>query len=197
MNTLDAELTALREAAARRDWGELQDSLTRVLLALDYYAGLEVALTRAHEHLPIFEAAHPQAVWARRLLVGLVAYGVAPAELPPEATQPHNSPGAANFIAAVFDLLRSAERKTPLENRVRFLANALANVILADLAANWYGAHLDEWARQQAQGDEIDPASGLSVRHTIYARFWLDDATAQRDTAAWLALADTLAQKLR
>lgn len=195
MNALNAELDALRAAAARRDWGALQELLTRILFSLDYFGGLEVAVTRAHEHLPIFEAAHPQALWARKLLVGLVAYGVAPLELPSEAMQPHNSPGAANFIAAVFDLLRSAERKTPLDNRIRFLSNALVKVILADLAAHWYSAHPDEWARQQAHGDEIDPASGLSVRQAVYARFWLDDETARRDTAAWLKLADVLARK--
>jgi hypothetical protein len=197
MSGLNAELTTLREAAVRRDWGDLQAGLTRILLDLDYFTGLEIAVTRVHEYLPTFEAAHPQALWARRLLVGLVAYGMAPAELPPEASQPHNSPGAANFTAAVFDLLRSAERKTPLDNRIRFLANALANVILADLAAHWYGIHPDEWARQQEHGDEPDPDSGLTVRHAIYAQFWLDESTAQRDRAAWLALVDALERKLR
>ena len=60
-----ADLEALRAAAHIRDWGELQAALTRLLLQLDFYAGLEMAVQRVHAHLPVFERAHPGAVWAR------------------------------------------------------------------------------------------------------------------------------------
>jgi len=192
-----ADLEALRAAAHIRDWGELQAALTRLLLQLDFYAGLEMAVQRVHAHLPVFERAHPEAVWARQLLVSLVAYGVAPHELPPEASQPHASPGAANFILAVFDLCRAVERRTPPDNRIRFVVSAVANAILADLAAFWYSAHPHLWERQQAAGDQLDPDTGLTVRQQIYTQFWLDEAVAARDTAAWLAVAARVAEKLR
>src|SRR5262249_9118316 len=141
--TVMDDLAALRTAAEQRDWGKLQDTLTRLFMEMEFFAALEIAVTRAYNHLPVFEAAHPESGWARSLLVWITSYGAAPANLPPEAAVPYNSPGAANFIAALIDLARAMERLTPMENRVRFLASAASNVILAELAASWYGEHPD------------------------------------------------------
>ncbi len=190
------DLAALREAAQERDWGKLQTALTRLMMELDFYVALEMTISRIHEHLPVFERAHPGATWARELLVGLVSYGIAPPELPPEAGEPHPSPGAANTIMALFELARGAERKTPLDNRMRFLANALANIMLADLASFWYGQHPEAWEQQMQHGEEINPTTGFSVRQQIYAQFWLDETTAERDTTNWLKLAEQLEHKL-
>lgn len=196
MNDLNPALTRLRTLAPERDWGTLQAVLTDALMDMEYFKGLAIAAERAHAYLPVFESYHPGAGWARQLLVSLVSFGMAPAELPAEAGQPHGSPGAANYVLALLELARSAERRTPLENRIRFLANALANLMLADLAAAWYAAHPEAWTEQQMRGAEIDADSGMTVRQAIYARFWLDEATAARDTAAWLALADQIEGKL-
>lgn len=196
MADYESDLNILRTLAVERDWSSLQDTLGRLLLELDIYTVLEIAATRAHNHLPIFEGAHPQSIWARQLLVGIVSYGVAPTELPPEAAQPYASPGATNFVAALLDLARGVERQTPLENRLRFLGSAISNVMLADLAAFWYGQHPYRWLLQQERGHETDPNTGDTVRHNIYVQFWLDEAVAERDTAAWLALADQLEAKL-
>ena len=195
-NDSQQDLAALRQAATQREWGEAQDILTRLLMSLEFFVGLEIALKRAYEHLPAFEEHDPDAGWARSLLVWLASYGAAPANLPVEASNPYPSPGAANFVRALIDLARCVERQTPLENRVRFLADVLSNVMLADLAAFWYGQHMDMWDLQQAHGDELDEATGTTIRQSIYAQFWLDEAVAQRDTAAWLDIADALEKKL-
>lgn len=175
----------------------MQDTLANLLGEIDYFYGLEIALQRAHEHLPAFEKHHPEAGWARSLLVWLASYGAAPANLPVEAAQPHPSPGAANYVSALIELARSAERQTPLENRIRFLASSISNLIVADLAAFWYGRHPEVWEMQQQRGDEINPATGQTIRHEIYAQFWLDEAVAQRDTATWMNLAETLEHRLK
>jgi len=189
-------ITRLRVAAPLREWGELQAALTDVLMELEYFAGLRIAAERAYAQLAAFEAHNAGATWARQLLVSLVSFGMAPAELPAEAGAQHNGAGASNYVLSLLELARSAERKTPLENRIRFLANALANLMLADLAAAWYGANPQAWAEQHTRGAEIDPDSGLTIRQVIYTRFWLDDATATRDTAAWLALTDQIERTL-
>lgn len=194
---LDDDLNQLRNAAIRREWSALQGALTRLLMQLEFFVALEIALTRLHDHVPVFERDHPGATWARQLLVSLVSFGVAPHELPPELSQLYNSPGAANFAAGLLDVLRGVEQRTPLENRLRFLASAVSHAILADLAAFWYGQHPEAWAEQQQRGGETDPQTGLTIRQQIYARFWLDDATAERDTAAWLALADDVEKKAK
>lgn len=187
----------LRQAAHARDWYALQDTLAALLGEVEYFAGLEIGLNRAHAHLPIFEAQHPEASWARALLVWMASYGVAPADLPMDAGLPHNSPGAGNYVTALIELARSAERKTPPENRLRFLANAIGNLIVADLAAFWYAQNPDMWAFQQEHGDEMDDENGQPIRQMIYATFWLDDAVAARDTAAWLEVAEKIEKKLR
>jgi hypothetical protein len=191
-----ADIEKLREAAEKREWSVLVDTLTRLFMAMEFFAALEIAVTRAYNHLPVFEAAHPDSGWARSLLVWITSYGAAPANLPQEAAMPHNSPGAANYIAALIDVARSVERQTPLENRVRFLANVVSNVILAELSASWYGDHPDAWEFQQNDGDEIDDETGMTVRQIIQAEFWLDVETAARDTAAWLEVADAVQMKM-
>jgi hypothetical protein len=196
MNDYANDLDKLRDAAGRRDWTKLDDTLTSLFMALDFYAALEIAVTRAHNHLAIFEAAHPDSGWARSLLVWITSYGAAPANLPPEAAAPHPTPGASNFIAALIDLARGVERQTPLENRVRFLVNVVSNVILAELAAAWYSDHPDAWEYQQNDGDEIDDETGLTVRQLIQREFWMDDETAARERTAWLSVADAVERKL-
>ena len=164
---------------------------------MEYFAGLEIGLTRAHNHLPIFEQNHPEASWARALLVWMASYGAPPADLPMDAGLPHDSPGANNFVTALVELARSAERKTPYENRIRFLANAIGNLIVVDLAAYWYGENPDMWEFQQEHGSEIDDETGEPISQTIYASFWLDEEVAARDSAAWLAVADQLEPKMK
>jgi hypothetical protein len=190
-------LDRLRAAAYERDWSVLQDTLADALGAVEYFAGLEIALNRAYDHLPIFEQYHPDGGWARALLVWLASYGAPPADLPIDAGLPHDSPGANNFVTALVEIARSAERKTPYENRVRFLANAIGNLIVADLAAYWYAANEDMWEFQQLHGSELDDETGEPISQTVYASFWLDDEVAARDTAAWLAIADQLEPKMK
>jgi hypothetical protein len=189
-------LGTLRQAAQDRNYATLQGALESLLGSLDYFYGLQVALQQAEPVLPAFESAHPEATWARGLLVWLASYGVAPADLPHAAGLPHSSPGAANFISALIDLARSAERKTPLENRLRFLATAFTHLILADLAVYWYGENPDAWVLQQAHGDDLDEETGLPIRQALYQLFWLDEVVAARDTALWLKLAATLEDRL-
>lgn len=185
---------AITTAAQERDWNALTEALTTAFLGLGYYAALEIALTRAHAFLPTWESHHPESTWAKGLLVWIVSYGVSPANLPQEAGLPHNSPGAANFQQALIDLARGAEKQTPLENRLRFLASAVSQVIVAELAAAWYADHPAAWAEQTAHGDDIEP-NGLTVRQRIYLDFWDDPQTATRDTAAWLEVAAVVEQK--
>lgn len=192
----DADLSALREAAAAREWVALQEILTRLLMELEFFAGLEIALNRAYGHLPVFESHHPDDGWARSLLVWIASYGAAPANLPLEAGSPHDSPGAGNFITALIEIARSVERRTPLENRIRFLSNALCNIMLADLMNFWYSQYPAIWELQQERGDELDPETGLTIRQGIYAQFWLDESVAQRDQAAWSQIAAQLEDRL-
>jgi hypothetical protein len=194
---LDDVLDKLRQAARTREWSVLQETLTGLFMQLEFYTALEIALTRLHDHAAIFERDHPGATWARQLLVSVVSFGIAPANLPPELSQPYNSPGAANFLAGLFDVIRGVEPRTPLENRLRFLASAVSHAILADLAAFWYGQHPDAWAQQQQHGDEVNSQTGLTLRQQIYAQFWLDEAVAERDTAAWLSVADDIEKKAK
>ncbi|MEO8610245.1 MAG: hypothetical protein ABI690_20285 [Chloroflexota bacterium] len=196
MGDYATEIKALCEAAHKREWGTSVDTLTSLFMTMEFFAALEIAVTRAYNHLSVFEAAHPDEGWARSLLVWITSYGAAPANLPQEAAMPHNSPGAANFIAALIDVARSVERQTPLENRVRFLANVVSNVILAELSSAWYGDHPDAWEFQQNDGDEIDDETGQTVRQIIQAEFWLDENTAARDTAAWLEVAAAVELKM-
>src|SRR5689334_24264497 len=120
-------LDRLRTAAQERDWSVLQDTLADALGEVEYFAGLEIGLNRAHDHLPIFEQHHPDASWARALLVWLASYGAPPADLPMDAGLPHDSPGANNYVTALVELARVADAITPLLTGLGFWPTATVN----------------------------------------------------------------------
>jgi hypothetical protein len=90
------------------------------------------------------------------------------------------------------------QRDRPGDERFALLASALANHILAELAAYWYGQHPELHARVRA--NRIDPDTGdytdPDAVRVIPLQFWIDPGVAARDTAAWLRLADALGHAL-
>ena len=196
MSSGEADLSTLRMAAQQREWTTLQDTLKRLLARLEPLPALEIAALRIHEHLPRFEAYYPQATWVRELFMTVMAYASAPNDLPDHAINQFPQPGCGNFLSAVFDLARGVQTKYTVFERYSLMTNAVANTVLADLMDFYYRQHPDEWDHLTEHADEVDPQTGLTVRQQAYMRFWMDEAVAQRDTAAWLTIADMLADKL-
>lgn len=190
------DVAALRGAAERREWNTLQDTLKRLLAQMEPLIALEIAATRVIDHLPRFEHYYPDAKWVRQLVMSVVSYASAPDELPDHALAQFPSPGCGNFVSAVLDMARAVQPKHTVFERYSFITNAIANVILADLMDFYYSPRPDAWARLTQQADEMDPATGLSVRQQSYIAFWTDAEVAQRDTAAWLNVANKLSEKL-
>jgi hypothetical protein len=191
-----ADVDRLRQAAHGREWTALQDTLKRLLALIEPIPALEIPAARINTHLPRFEAYYPQATWVRELFMTVAAYASAPDQLPDHAVNQFPQPGCGNFVSAVLDLARAAQPRHTIFERYSFITSATANVILAELMDAYYSARPDEWQRLTGQADEIDPETGLTVRQAQHMRFWLDDDVAQRDTAAWLAVADMTEEKL-
>lgn len=196
MPGFEEDVNVLRTAAQQREWTTLQDTLKRLLARLEPLPALEIAAQRIYEHLPQFESYYPEATWVRELFMTVMAYASAPNDLPDHALTQFPQPGCGNFLSAVLDLARSVQTKYTVFERYSFMTNATANVILADLMDFYYRQHPQEWDHLTENADEINPESGLTVRQQAYMRFWMDEAVAQRDTAAWLKIADLLEEKL-
>jgi hypothetical protein len=192
---MEADLQVLRAAAAQREWTRLQDTLKRLLTRLDPLEALEIPALRIQAFLPRFEHYYPEAGWLRELLLMLMAYGTAPRDLPAHAVNQFPSPGCGNYVAAVLDLARAVQDGVSPFERYSFITNATANAVLAELMDLYYRDHGDDWQRLNGAPDEIDPSTGLTVRQTLYGVFWMDAAVAERDTAAWLDIAEALAEK--
>lgn len=190
------DLTTLRIAAQQREWNTAQDTLKRLLTHFEPLIALEIAATRAINHLPRFEYYYPEATWVRQLMMTVVSYASAPNELPVQAVTQFPSPGCGNFVSAVLDLARAVQAKHTVFERYSFITNAIANVILADLMDFYYSQHLSAWTHLTEHADEIDPATGLTIRQLSNIEFWGDTEVAQRDTAAWLNVVDTIEMKL-
>lgn len=192
----NADLTTLRIAAQQREWNTAQDTLKRLLTHFEPLPALEFAATRIIDHLPRFEAYYPEAGWVRQLVMTVVSYASAPDELPAHAITQFPSPGCGNFVSAVLDLARAVQAKYTVFERYSFMTNAVANVILADLMNFYYSAHPDEWTHLTEHANDVDTATGLTIRQLSYIEFWGNAEVAERDIAAWLTLADTIEHKM-
>lgn len=183
------DLVELRQAAEQREQEKLQFLLKRLLQSLDYYLALAVPLERIQAFLPIFEGYYPEETWVRKLLLMITNYGKAPdndiSSLALE--QRFGVAGMGNFLKAVYDLNQAMQDSNTPEVRVGFMASAVVNSIMADLAEGWYGKHPKAWERVKA-GQEPHAS-------TIALTFWTDAQTVAADTAAWLAVADSLEAK--
>jgi hypothetical protein len=192
------DLAALRKAAAERDPNRTQFLLKRLLLNMTFYRGLALAVERAYAFLPTFERYYPQAIWARQVLVQIASLGTAPGDIPAEARQAFTSPGAANYVKVLYDLAHATRQSQQMEARIGYLTSAVVNTIMAELVEAWYGGRLSDWER--VRQNQFDPATGQysdPEATQIAYRFWTDEDTAQRDTAAWLAVADSVEEKMQ
>lgn len=184
------DLAELREAAKEREQEKLQFLLKRLLQSLDYYVALALPLERIQAFLPTFEQYYPEETWVRKLLLMITNYGKAPDnDIAALALQESfTAAGMGNFLKAVYDLNQAMQSSHTPEVRIGFMASAVVNIIMAELAEAWYGKYPKAWEKVRANQE---PHAS-----TIALTFWTDKQTAERDTRAWLALADSIEAKL-
>ena len=107
---------------------------------MEYYVALAVPLERIRAFLPIFEQHYPDETWVKQLLLMINNYGKAPENDISEMalSQGFIVPGVGNFLKAVYDLTQAMQDKHTSEARVGFMASAVVNANMADLAYAWY-----------------------------------------------------------
>jgi hypothetical protein len=192
---MNDDLAALRKAARERDPNQAQFLLKRIFLNVPFYRALAVAIERAYQHVDTFERYHPDAKWARQALVQITSLGTAPGELPPEAMR--SSLAWRRTSSRRSSTWRTQRGGRQIEARVGYLVSAVVNAIMAELVECWYGSVL---MSERMRQNRIDPATGQyhdPEANQIAYRFWMDAEMARRDTEAWLAVADSVEEKLR
>lgn len=200
MNTQQRlDLQEMRKAAQERNQQQLQFLLKRLLQNLGYYTALSIPLDRILQFLDTFESYCPEETWVRKLLLSINMYGATPNENIAEMAlqQSFPSPGTANFFKAVYDLTQAMQDKHSPEARIGFMASAVVNAIMAQLAEAWYGKYEKAWKR--IRDSQYDPTTGEYIDEKatrIAYTFWTHPETAKMDTDAWLSLADAIEQKL-
>jgi hypothetical protein len=184
------DLAELRQAAEEREQEKLQFLLKRLLITLDYYMALAVPLEAIQAFLPRFESYYPEETWVRKLLLMITNYGKAPDnDIASLALQDSfSAAGMGNFLKAVYDLNQAMQSSNTPEVRIGFMASAVVNIIMADLVESWYSKRPKAWEKVRANQEEH--------ARTIALTFWTDSETAERDTAAWLSVADSIEAKL-
>lgn len=203
-----AALARLRAAGEDRDWNACRAALAE---ALDHIpAGEMIAwlLGPLAAYLPRFERYHPGESWPRERLAMLLAQApdfaavIYPPWLP-ETGRAHESPGSTYFVAALEHLWRAIVDK---DHPVPHLVDAIAALHMADLVEGWFAARPDAWTQwQSAVSLALDmddapmmigsPDQKAAVR--VMLRFFDHPATARRDRAGWLGLADALENRIR
>jgi len=184
------DLQEFRASALERNQEQLQFLLKRLLQSLDYYMALVVPLERIQSFLPIFERYYPEENWVRKLLLMIINYGKAPDNDISEMAlqQSFSAAGMGNFLKAVYDLTQAMRESNTPEVRIGFMASAVVNIIMAELAEAWYGKRPKAWERVRT-GEEPHASK-------IALTFWTDAQTAEADSAAWLAVAESIEAKL-
>ncbi len=185
-----ADLAALRAAAHQREWTTLQDTLKRLLTALDPLIALSVAADPVREFLPRFEGYFPEAGWLRELLLTVISYASAPNDLPEGSVNQFPQPGCGNYTKAVLDLARAVQDKYTLFERYSHITNAIANAILAELTHLYFSQHTDQFTIFS------DLNTDPNERAQIQYAFWLDAEVEARDTDLWLQVADAIEKTL-
>lgn len=192
-----ADLAALRAAAAAREWSAAQVSLARLVQGLPFFAALAAVVEGFTAFLPNFQqyypSSNPLSGLPSQILLGVMNYGFAPDRLPDDAVGEYDAPGAAQFIHAVLELARAAQKEREPVERVELLVSAAANQIIAALSESYYRRFPEDHARVRANhydpdtGDYSDPDAAR-----IPMLLWLDPVVADLDRQLWLALADRL-----
>jgi hypothetical protein len=194
------DLQDIRDAAYERNQQQLQFLLKRLLQSLNYYTALSVPLDSIRNFLEIFEDYYPEETWVRKLLLSINMYGLAPSEAVAEMAlqQSFTIAGTGNFLKAVYDLTQAMQDKHTPEARIGFMASAVVNAIMAQLAEAWYGKRDKAW--EGIRGSQHDLTTGEYVDEKasrIAYTFWIHPDTAKMDTETWLALADNIEGKLK
>lgn len=190
------DLVRLRQAADGREWNTLQDTLKRLLARLEPIPALEIPAVQINHFLPRFEHYFPQAGWVRQIFMTVTAYASAPSHLPDHVVNQFREPGCGVFVGAVLDMARAVQTEYTVFERYSFMTNATANAILADLMAFYFAQHPRLWLDILNRPDKVEAETGLTLRQSHYMRFWADEEVAERDRAAWLAVADLLEQRV-
>ena len=190
------DFARLRQAAEGREWNTLQDTLKRLLARMEPIPALEIPAVQINHFLPRFEDHFPQAGWVRQIFMAVTAYASAPGHLPDPAVNQFREPGCGVFVGAVLDMARAVQTEYTVFERYSFMTNAAANAILADLMHFYFIQHPRLWIDILNRPDEAEAETGLTLRQSHYLRFWSDAEVAERDRAAWRAVADLLEQRL-
>ncbi len=204
-NTPLTLLAALRQAAEARDWGTTQARLADLIGRLSTFGALTVCVTQAQRTQPLFDRYYPpqaadtprEAHMVRELLVGLVAYGFAPDQLPDFLAGEFSTPGSGQYTHAVLELCRATQRDREPQERVSLFSSALTHFVLCELAARYYAAHPDQHARVLA--NQLDPVTGQYTdpdAARIPMQMMADPQVAARERRLWRQIADDLATQL-
>lgn len=197
---LTVELQQFRAAAQERDAEQCQYLLKKLLQTLSYYAALAIVLERLHSFLDIFESYYPDETWVRKLLIATASFGTTPDDSAATLAmqQRFSAPGCGNYIKALYDLTQAMQAKHTGEARVGYLASAVVNTIMAELAEAWYGDQENLWERVRQNRYDPNTQQFTDPEATqIACAFWLADSTAALDTACWLDVVASIEKALQ
>jgi hypothetical protein len=193
------QLSDLRSAADSRDAEQTQYVLKQLLGQLEYYAALALTLEVVHRFLDLFESYEPEETWVRSLIIQMASYGMAPSDQQAEAAvlARHEGPGIANYMKAVFDVTQSMQPRHTSEARLSFLASAIVNTVMAEVAEAWYGERIEAWERVRANVYDPQTQTYSDAEATqIVMAFWTDEGTVALERMSWYEIADRIEKAL-
>lgn len=189
----EGALRALRRAADERDWNGCRDATGKLLSRLVPPAAFELTLRQVERRLPAFERHQSGVTWPRDLMESLrVARPSDETEARWPAEDDFPGPGANNLTSALEALWQARQLPAGEPRRGETLVDAISGAILAEMIEAWGARHPEQWARwYQLSYEDFDPELGR-IQDTLMRA----PETARIERAAWLEVADRLAEAL-
>ncbi len=195
-DSADGELRALRRAADERDWNGCRDAIGKLLSRLPAPAALELVRRELERRLPLFERHQPGVSWPRDLIESLrVANSSDGTGLPWPAEDDDDfpGPGANSFSNGLYELWQALGFAADAPRRIEALVDAVSGAVMAEMVEAWGTRHPAQWARRYELGLSAEYEPELYALQLAMVR---DPETARIERAAWLDVADRLAEAL-
>ncbi len=196
-DSADGELRALRRAADERDWNGCRDAIGKLLSRLPAPAALELVRRELERRLPLFERHQPGVSWPRDLIESLRVVNSSDGmglPWPTEDDDDFPGPGANSFSNGLYELWQALGFAADAPRRIEALVDAVSGAVMAEMVEAWGTRHPAQWARRYELGLSAEYEPELYALQLAMVR---DPETARIERAAWLDVADRLAEALR
>jgi hypothetical protein len=191
MTHSNKDLVNLREAIAKHDWYECEETMKRLVENLSPREAVRLSVKQVSLFLPVFEQYHPNITGPRKML-SLLASGDPIDETSsfPELSNNYSSPGSSGFLRAIALVDNASQSQHDPHSCFTKVGRAIANAIGS--------RRLEYWARKFPADWEIAHRSEIGEENlpSIQSDYLREPEVEKYTEGMWSAVADEIEKLL-